>query len=208
MLFRHLQLKISVLSFIALFAFVSSPAQVATPASSLTGPQPLTDRVLYRQFLAYQKHLDTLALNVDQRGKNGDQFRNHFQDKLGFSSLDFQPVRASAGRLDVELKALDAQAKAIVDATRAKFPQGTAARPAILPPVPPELTALQQQKNTLIDSEIKTLQSQLGSEKAAKLDTLIHADFAPHVTVNRVTLPHPLDPKKYPVPSFRPEVQK
>jgi hypothetical protein len=69
------------------------------------------------------------------------------------------------------LKGLDAQAKVIFDADRAAnpVPSGTPGTR----PVPPELRALQEQHESLIQSEVASLKNALGPELAARLDAFL-----------------------------------
>ena len=173
-------------------ALVGSLALGQTPADLSTRPAVPPGRIplplLYRHFLAYQNHLDRAAAALNQQGKNGDELRNHFQQKLGFSDDQFSAVRQTALRLETELKEQDAKAKTIVDATRAKFPH-TIQTPADLPPVPPELLQLQQERDSLIEKEVASLKAILGASAVNKLDTFLQHDFAPTVTVQSVGPP-------------------
>ncbi len=165
-------------------------------------PLPL----LYRHFLAYQNHLDRAGTALDKQGKNGAGLHNHFQQKLGFSDDQFGAVRQTALRLEAELQQQDVKAKAVIEATRAKFPR-TVESPADLPPVPPELVQLQQERDSLIGKEVSGLKAALGSSAAAELDTFLQHDFAPTVTVQSVGASRLHDPVQYPVSGFPPETQ-
>jgi cysteinyl-tRNA synthetase len=162
--------------------------------------------MLYRHFLAYQGHLDEVGASLDREGKDGSQFRDHYQQKLGFTNEAFAPVRSAALRLNSALNNEDAKIKAAIDAFRAQHPRKLAS-PFDLPRVPEELKQLQKEKDTIIQNEVDQLNGELGPERAAKLQALIQNDFAPNVHVYSThNIPHH-DPSKNPLPQFPQGVQ-
>lgn len=134
----------------------------------------------------YQNFLDRKAADLDLHGGNGDELRNRFQRKLNFSSSQFAIVRQSAQKLDADLKQKDAQAKVIIDAFHAKYPPG---KVLTLPPPPPELAQLQKEREEIIQQDVADLKTQLGQDKAAKMDGFIQNDFAPTVKFRVVHTP-------------------
>jgi hypothetical protein len=184
------------------FAQTPSPTQPGTASNRERAPLFM----LYRHFLAYQNHLDRVAVDLNRQGKDGNEFRNHFQQKLGFTDADFAPVRETALRLEAGLRDQDAKMKTAIDAARAKYPRNLP-NPSALPPVPPELIQMQKERNALIQREIDQLDATLGTERAATLQALIENDFAPSVQVQTLHPPvPPHDPAKNPLPPFPPEV--
>ncbi|WP_213807907.1 hypothetical protein [Granulicella sp. dw_53] len=183
-----------------------SPSTVSPTQGGFVQRAPLP--ILYRHFLAYQIHLDRAADALEKRGKNGNDFRNHFQKKLDLTGDEIALVRASGLRLEIALGKKDAEAKALIDATRAQFPKQSAktGQPIELPPVPPQLLVLQKERDQLIEAEVKDLKTKLGSTAAARLDKFLQTDFAPAVTTQSIVLPRTHDPVAQPVPPFRQEV--
>jgi len=148
---------------------------------------------LYWHFLLYQNHLDQAAAQREANGKDGAWLRDHFQKKLGFTDAQFAVIRSTARRLDGELKAVDAQAMAIINADHAANPLS----PGTLPmwrAVPPELKALSQQHEALILSEVAGLKGTLGTDLAARLDTFLQTEVARNVTVQKFH--HPSTPEE------------
>ena len=182
--------------------------KTAAQSTTRTKPGPVPLPLLYRHFFAYQNHLDRAASTLDKQGKNGAGLRDHFQKKLEFTDEQFALVRDTALRLESELQKVDAKAKAIIDSTRAAFPHATMSQPETLPPVPPELTKLQEERNALIEHETTSLKDQLGAEASAKLDSFLQKEFSQTVTTHGVQLPRPHDPASKPVPPFSQEVSQ
>jgi hypothetical protein len=168
--------------------------------------KPVTLPILYRHFLAYQSHLDRLATALDKQGKDGSGFRNHFQHELNFSDTEYAAVRATALRLEAELKEQDTKAKAIIDATRARYPKELRST-TTLPPVSPELVQLQKERDAMIEHEIENLKTAIGPKQASKLDAFLQTQFAPNVKVQNITLPPLNDAAQHRMPPFKPEVQ-
>jgi hypothetical protein len=181
-------------------AFANAQATVTPTQGGPVQRAPLP--ILYRHFLAYQTHLDRVAAALEKQGKDGNDFRNHFQKKLNFTDEQFALIRASGLRLEAALQKEDAKAKVLIDATRAKFPRSAMGQPVVLPPVPPQLLALQKERDQLIGTEVTNLKSELGSTAAAHLDSLLENDFAPTVTSKPVSLPRAHDPVGHPAPPF------
>src|SRR5258706_11930780 len=76
----------ALLCFVPLYVTVAR-GQVSLPTASAT-PQRAALPLLYRQFLAYQSHLDRVGAALEKQGKNGSDFKDHFQQKLGFSDAE------------------------------------------------------------------------------------------------------------------------
>ena len=189
---------------VATFTLFSTCASAQTITNTAQGNrvQQVPLPIVYRHFLAYQAHLDHVADALEKQGKDGSDFRNHFQKKLDFTDEEFALVRASGLRLETALQKEDAQAQTLIKATRAKFPQSAMGQPVALPSVPPELLAMQKERDQLIDTEVKNLRSQLGPPAAARLDSFLENDFASTLTSQPVDLPRAHDPVGHPAPSF------
>jgi hypothetical protein len=173
-----------------LSVLVGAPALAQTgeplPPNPRQVPAPLPHR--YWHFLIYLDYLDQLAVRRQLVGKDGSVVRNLLQRQLDFTDEQFALVRSTAQRLQTELKTLDAQAMAIIKAERAANPPQPGVRPTWRP-VPPELHALQQQHEDLIESEVTNLKSALGPELAARLDAFLQSPAAPKVTAQRLHTP-------------------
>ena len=111
---------------------------------------------LYWHFLTVQNHLDQEAAKRQQEGKNGAWLREYFQQQLRFSDGQIALVRSTAQRLQTELEALDAQAKAIIDREHAARAQ-QASVSGSWGLVPDELKALDQKHEDLIQTEVSNL---------------------------------------------------
>jgi len=150
--------------------------------------------------------LDRVGADLEKQGKDGGDFKDHFQRKLGFSDAEFALVRAAALRLEARLNEQDAKAKAIIDAIHSQHPKQLSS-PAELPPFPPELAQMQKERDAIINHEVDNLRASLGAKQAAKLDGLVQNDFARDMKIENIGPPIPHDPSQNPLPPFRPEVK-
>ena len=186
----------SILLFFGAALFVLYPSaigqesqSVGTDSLSATTQRKPSLPLLYRHFLAYQNFLDRTAAEAQLRGEDLKEIRNHNQDQLRFTDKQFNAVRASALRLEATLKRQDAKAAEVIQAVRARFPQGRLQSPEDLPPVPPELKQLQAERNRLIESEMNVLRAALGEEASAKLDAFLQIEFASNLKVRYMAMP-------------------
>jgi len=177
---------------LCLLTGVSGFAQTATaPAAARTASIASTPplRTLYRHFLAFQNHLDRLATARERQGKDGTGLRTSYQKQLGFTDAQFSSVREAGLRLESGLLAEDAKAKPVLDAIRAQRLSALKTSSS-LPPLPPEVASLQNERDSIIDQEMARLKSELGPEAAAKLDNYLQRVFSTNVKVQNVP-PHP-----------------
>jgi hypothetical protein len=180
----------------------SAAAQTSGTHSSVPGALPVPLSHLYWHFLVLQNHLDRAANAHEQRGEDGTALRKYYQKKLAFDDAHFSVVRQAALRLEPELKAIDAEIKAVIDADHARHPR-ILASPADLPPLPPELAQLQRKRDQTIDYEVDSLKLALGRRQTDKLEDFLTQEFARSVTLQRVNVPRPHnDPTRHTVPAF------
>lgn len=137
----------------------------------------------YWHFLIHQNDVDRLATLRTAKGLDGTWMRNHLQMGVGFSDVDYGPVRISASRLGAELNALDTQAKTI----RAGVSSIQAAG---------QLHSLAIQQEADISAEVTYLQSTLSPAKITIFEAYMVSFFSPvkvsvtgTVTSAQATLP-------------------
>jgi hypothetical protein len=195
---------------IALLCLLASPlafgqANAALPQTGQNARAPLSH--LYWHFLLYQAHLDKAAAAREQQGRDGSWLRNHYQQRLGFTDSEYALVRESAVQLESDLKRIDAEVQAVIEADRAQHSR-VLGSPNDLPPVPQRLLELRDERERMIQRDVDSLKGVLGPKLAAKLDSFLESEFAPNVTVQHVGPPRPHNPVTHAVPPFPAEVQR
>lgn len=152
--------------------------------------------------MMHQLHLDQVAAARTQQGKNGAWLRNYYQQQLGFTDAQFQPVRDVATQLQSELKAIDDRVQALVTADQASHSHQSTSPQALPPPIA-ELTQLSQQREATLQKEMANLQAVLGPQRAAQLDDYLQKNMAPKVTMKWMSPPQPQTPSSQGGPAFR-----
>ncbi|MGA3325505.1 MAG: hypothetical protein ABSF45_13620 [Terriglobia bacterium] len=167
--------------------------QIGGPVPApLATPRPVPPSHLYFLFLMSVNRSDRLADRRDKQGRSGDWIRNSSQNGLGFSDEEFAPIRATAQRLEAELKELDAQAKAVIDADHAAHP--------LQPETHAEVQALQEQHKADLESEVAKLRHALGPSAADRLDIYVQTHIDPKL------MTHLPQPSSAPDPNWQQEM--
>jgi hypothetical protein len=115
-------------------------------------PRPLTRLQMYERFLG---EVDYSRIRRQSDDGPGAEFHTFYKRELGFSDEQFQQVRSTAQRLQSELQE--------------SFARQVHAR-AEMRHVPPELGALEQQRQSAIATEVSHLQQVLGPENTAVVE--------------------------------------
>jgi hypothetical protein len=203
----HRTLWVIGLCWVLTVTLASGQTQPTAPVLKQAPQRGLPMSTLYRFFLAFQLHLERTADALDKKGENGTALRTHYQKQLGFSAAEFNPVHDAAVSLEAKLKEQDAKARAVIDKIHEQYPPGKVKGPEDLPPPSPELAQLQEERNALIRDEVNRLKASLGTEKAAKLDKFLQAQFAPTLKVQSVTPAPSRHPVQRTTKPFPQEVQ-
>jgi hypothetical protein len=165
-------------------------------ASAEFTPKRASESHLYWHFLLYQNYLDRQADLQQQRGKDGQALRNHFQERLHFTNAQFGIVRQEGLRLEGILDSADAKAKPIIAQDRQWIKlHGRSSGP---PPGHSQIQQMQKEREAILQNEMARLNQALGPDLAPKFQTFIDTEWAPHVTVHTLH-PRPHDPKNNPV---------
>jgi hypothetical protein len=181
-------LKIAVWLSLALFGALTvsdsrgqgpTPPLKSLPSNPKKTQAPLSH--VYVQFLLFQNHLDKAAIAHEKEGKDGSWLRDHFQEKLGFTNSEYAVVRATALRLESELKEIGNEAQVIVQANR-EARLSASNQPTVYTP-DPRLQELTVQREELIQREVAKLNEELQPVAAAKLENFLKNDFLQNTTM-------------------------
>lgn len=117
--------------------------------------------------------LSSEADRMEQKGRQAGSLRDSLAIKAGLDEAEIHVLRRTVDQLARELKPLDLRARAIIKAARDQYPGGRLPRGVSPPPLPPELTELQRQRDGLIGLAAAELDQQLGPQGVAKLDSYL-----------------------------------
>jgi hypothetical protein len=156
---------------------------------------PPTLPVLYRHFLAYQLHLDRRADELKKVGRNGEDFRTHYQKEIGLSDDAYAKVRTSALLLEKKLAAKDAEAAKVIQADRTANASRVGLGFGGPPPLPAALTQLQKDRDGIVNDEVRNLRNELMPSETAIFDRFLTEEFSKSVTSQAVLPPHVSQPQ-------------
>ncbi len=146
---------------------LASPAPILAP-----GPRPIPLSHYYWYFLRHQKTLDDFAARRAAEGKDGNQFRNDLQTRLGFTDAEYAPIRIASGRLSAEVVTLNGKAREVQKGE----------------PIPTvredELKQLVAEREQDIQAEVTFLKQSLPPERIATLEAFAVQFFAPKKASN------------------------
>ena len=155
----------------------ASPSPPQTSKGTIDAPRRARppEHVVYRFFFHHLMALKDRAAEVERRGGDGKALRGYYKDRAKLSDAQARGLEQIAADCEREVAQLDAKAKAIITAFRARATaQAAAGKP--LPELPPELKAMQQQRDSAILHSRERLRHALGDEGFRQLDHFIKVD--------------------------------
>ncbi|HEX6719107.1 MAG TPA: hypothetical protein VF088_18510 [Pyrinomonadaceae bacterium] len=146
----------------------------SSPQGTKESPRPsdAPEHVIYRQFFHHLVTLKARANDVESKGGDGRGLRSYFKRKANLTENEAAVLDAVAADCEREVADLDAKAKLIIDAYRARLLHGKIDSKN-LPPLPPQLATLQEQRNLAILHARERLQKSLGQQAFSRLDDFI-----------------------------------
>ena len=135
--------------------------------------QSVPDEIAYRRIFNYTARLKQRADLAQQQGKDLPGLRQLVRRDAGLSEYEGTVLEQVSAQCEAEVAAQDAKARAIKHRLRAQFPQGFVPRGATLPPPPPELAQMWQERNAIILSCRDRLRNALGEDSFARFDTYV-----------------------------------
>jgi hypothetical protein len=111
--------------------------------------QQLPDQVMYRHLFHHVLALKRKVEELEKDGKDAAQFRTHFKRQGQLSDAQVRILDDVAVQYDEQEKVLDARAKPIIDAFKARHPGGQVPHGQKPEPPPVELRSLSQERDAL-----------------------------------------------------------
>ena len=137
------------------------------PAQSYTIPQ----HAYYQHIFHHVAELSKVAEKAEQKGEDGSKFRDLYKRVAGLSNTQARALDAIALRCERQLKTQDERAFKIIEAFRSRVTKLKSGEP--LPPPPPELDVLQQERNDIIVRSITHLRETFGEVEFRRFDEFI-----------------------------------
>lgn len=146
----------------------------SSPQGTRESPRPsdAPEHIIYRQFFHHLMSFKARAKEVESKGGDGRSLRSYFKRKASLADNEALILDAVAADCERDVSDLDAKAKPIIARYRASLIRGKIDSKT-LPPLPPELAVLQEQRNMVILHARERLRKSLGHQAFSRLDDFI-----------------------------------
>lgn len=151
----------------------SNSSSAAMPVSQQTTalPEHVPYMVLFNHHHFNLQKADELA----RQGKDNSQYRLMFKRRAGLSDYQAQVLDQVTLDCQQEVAQQDAKAQAVIAEFRKQYPVGTLPAGVTLPPPPPELTQLQQERDAIVLRARDRLHAAFGDEEFARFDSFVQS---------------------------------
>jgi hypothetical protein len=122
------------------------------------------------------------ASELTQQGKDGTAYSLMFKRLASLTDVEAAELDQATVECQSALAQQDAQAQALIQGFRAKYPQGVLPAGQKLPPPPSELAILQQGRYAIILQARHRLHSAFGDQEFARFDAFVQSQVASRVT--------------------------
>jgi len=168
----------------------SSPERNATPASQSqnasanpdeTPDSAIPDHVVYWQLFHHNNLLMKKAEEAERQGKDAAFLRNFYKHEAKLNDNQAEVLREISTSCELEVNALDQEARLIIQNFRATHPGGRLQPGEKLPPPPPQLQALQQRRNNKILHARDRLNQAFGPAAFAEFQKFVNDKVKPKI---------------------------
>src|ERR1035441_10178719 len=168
-------------------------AQSTTAAPTVTSsPAAVPDRILYQFFFHHVMNLESVANQLDAKGKSGKAIRSAIQIAAKLTNQETATLKAISADSEAAVSAFNAQAAPLIQAGRTQV----AASNTLAPAISQHLAALETQRDQAVLNHIQQLQNGFTPQRFQLLDAFIRATSktkavsAPVQNTAKQRLPH------------------
>jgi hypothetical protein len=156
-----------------------SPNAAANPENAATPSVP--EPVVYWHLFHHNNLLLKKAEENERLGKDAKFLRDFYKNEAKLNDNQATIFREIAASVELEVSALDAEAKLLIQNFRANHPGGLMKSGEKLPPPPPQLEALQKRRNNTILHGRDRLHQAFGQQASAEFQKFVHEKVAPKI---------------------------
>ncbi|HEX8141061.1 MAG TPA: hypothetical protein VF553_00590 [Pyrinomonadaceae bacterium] len=142
---------------------------------------PVPDHVMYGLFLRYVSVLKKQAIKNERLGKDGSGLRSTYKHKADLSDNEAYMLEQIATECEQEVAQQDARAKVVIDAFRARYPNGIVPPGETLPPPPLELQVMKKERDAIVLRARDRLRAAFGEQEFMRFDQFIRSEVAPEI---------------------------
>jgi hypothetical protein len=177
-------------------ALQTSASLIQTQANAEAKGQPpaspVPQYIIYRQLFRHVVELKKKAEEEERNGRDGAVLRSLYKRNAKLNDAEATILEQIAEESDAQIAEFDGRAKKIIDEARAQHRGGELQPGETLPPPPPELGILQEQRNTAVLQARDRLRAIFGEEEFDRFDKFVQRDVAPKIKPVQLGLPRPL----------------
>ena len=142
------------------FSITTPRTQRVTPGEGAT-PKPRT-AVVYSAFFQMVVDLEKQALELESEGAKGETLRSYVQAQANLTDDQARKLGAIAAACVEQVAQQDEKALQVIEKFQSQFPGGRIPKGTKIPPPPPELNVLQQERDQIILGARSELSNALG----------------------------------------------
>jgi hypothetical protein len=164
---------------------MAHPKQISQQQSASPPNSPPPEQVTYSAFFHYVVDLKNQAADLERSGKNGSSLRSYVQLHAELNYEEGRMLDEIAAMCIQEVTQQDQKALAVIQKFKGQFPGGRVPKGAKLPPPPPELKVLQQQRDAIILRARDRLKKDIGEVGFNKVNDFIERNISPSIRLVR-----------------------
>jgi hypothetical protein len=161
-------------------AVAEAPASAEFVTAKEATGRSLPPYVVYRHFLGWVSSLG--GRDAKANASDVAAVKSSLPSRVELTDKDLRFLRSEALSLSSELQECDRKAAVIIADYRRRATAATQ-KGEMLPPVPPELPKLQQEKTALVVQRYIKMQANLEANGKEQLQTYLSNEFAPHISI-------------------------
>ena len=139
------------------------------------------EHVVYSFLFRQQEFMRKKAVEAESRGEDSSFFRNYFQREAKLDDRQAAMLSEIATQCELDVKAIEAEAKLIVDKVRAERANTPLKPNQPSPPPSPELMALQKRRDNVILQARNQLERALGPASFTEFQKFVRDKVASHI---------------------------
>lgn len=147
---------------------VSNPAP--QPAAK---PAPAPEHIYYNHLFHHIAFLNKKAADEEAQGRDGSALRTLYQRQMNLSEPQSRALDEVALNCVRAVARQDEKAKRVIDRFRARYPEGRVPTGEQLPPPPPELQLMQEERDLIILRARNRLRGVLGEQVFSRVDRFV-----------------------------------
>lgn len=175
-------------------AFCAGTFAIALNAKTRFMPKParqsqaraIPEAVIYSILFHYVVDVKAQAEEVARSGKDASSLSSHFRRAANLDDRQARILDEIATEVVREVESQNGKAREAIDKFKSQFPGGKVPKGVKLPPPPPELREMQQEKNAILLLGHDKLRAALGEGGYSNLTAYIRAYIAPQITITSI----------------------